>query len=153
MIKDVISNIDKYRNIPNLAEILKFVKENDIQKLPDGDIEIKGKDLYVKVLRYFPVDAKKLQFETHRIYADVHMIFEGIEKMQTASVDDLKEGSKYDEKEDSKFFSTRNDVSDLVIKENEFMVFFPGDAHKPGCLHEKSKAPVLKLVFKTRGKK
>jgi beta-galactosidase beta subunit len=35
-----------------------------------------------------------------------------------------------------------------VVSKNKFAVFFPGEAHKPGCLNDNIDGPVLKLVFK-----
>jgi YhcH/YjgK/YiaL family protein len=152
MIYDTLDKIDKYANIPNLPDILRFIRNNDGLKLSEGDIEIKGKDLYVKVLRYFPKPARENKFETHRVYADVQVILEGIEKMQVTAPNNLKKVTEYQAEGDFQFFSAENDISDIVIKEKEFMVFFPGDAHKPGCFYKELTEPVLKLVFKTREK-
>lgn len=153
MIFDILDNIGKYRDIANLNEIQGFIKNNDIVKLPDGDIEIKGADLFVKVLRYNPRPAAEIDFEIHKIYTDVQIVFRGPEKMQIVGADNLSKITEYEKEKDFQLFSAKNEISDIIVRENEFIVFFPGDAHKPGCHYIDLNEPVLKLVFKTKGAK
>jgi len=150
MIFDKIENIQKYQNIPNLNLILEFLKKNDISKLSEGDIGIKGKELYVKVLRYVPKDADENNFEIHKTYTDVQMIISGEEKMQVVNTKYLQEIAGYNKEGDFQFFSAQKYISDIVVRENEFIVFFSGEPHKPGCNYQKRDKPVLKLVFKAK---
>lgn len=150
MIFDNIINIKKYKNIPNLDLIVKFIESNKLNELSVGDLEINRKELYVKVLHYFPKKTEENNFETHKIYTDVQFIMEGIEKIQVTNPDNLKTMMEYNERSDSQFFSACENISDIVIKKNEFIVFFPGEAHKPGCFYEKLDKPISKLVFKTK---
>ena len=60
MIYDSLKNLKRYTNIPNVTEIVQFIEKTDVLSLPKGDIQIKGDDLYVKVLKYKPQDASKL---------------------------------------------------------------------------------------------
>jgi len=150
MIFDAVENLKKYANIPEQDAILKFLQETDVSKLTEGDIEIKGKDLYVKVLRYVPKDAAENNFETHEIYTDVQMIINGEEKMQIVNTKYLQEITGYDKEGDFQFFSAQKYISDIVVRENEFVVFFPGEPHKPGCNYQQRNEPILKLVFKVK---
>jgi len=150
MIFDAIENLKKYANIPQQDAILKFLQETDVLRLSEGDIEIKGKDLYVKVLRYVPKDAAENNFETHKIYTDVQMIINGEEKMQVVNTKYLQEITGYNKESDFQFFSAQKYISDIVVRENEFVVFFPGEPHKPGCNYQQRDKPVLKLVFKVK---
>lgn len=149
MIFDKIENMQKYQNIPNLNLILEFLKKNDVSKLSEGDIGIKEEKLFVKVLKYVPKAAKENNFEIHKKHTDVQLILKGIEKMQIVNSDYLKKITEYDEKNDFIFYSADRYISDIVVKEKEFIVFPAGEAHKPGCLYEKQNKPVIKLVFKT----
>lgn len=153
MIFDVRENLKKYRCIPHRDAILEFLQETDVSRLSEGDIEIKGKDLYVKVLRYVPKDAAENNFETHKIYTDVQMVIKGVEKMQVVNTEYLEEITGYDGEGDYQFFSAEKYVSDIIVRENEFIVFFRGEAHKPGCYYQHLNEPVVKLVFKAKGTK
>jgi YhcH/YjgK/YiaL family protein len=150
MIFDTLNNLPKYINIPKIEMILDYLKQTDVFSLDTGDKDIDGKDLYVKVLRYFPKPAEENKFESHEKYADIQVIFKGIEKMQTTNKNNLQKIEGYKERSDLEFFNAENDISDILVGEGECVVFFPGDVHKPGCFYKELKEPVLKLVFKIR---
>lgn len=150
MIFDKIDNLSKYTSIPNLSLILDFLKNKNLLELPEGDIEIMGKKLFVKVLRYFPEPAEQKNFEIHKIYTDIHIVVKGIEKIGITNRENLGEESEDKEhREDLRFFSVRGPVSEIIATENNFAVFFPGEPHKPACAYQQLKEPILKLVFKT----
>lgn len=150
MIFDTIDNLHKYKSIPNLEFILDFMKGKNLADLPEGEIEIKGKDLFLMVLRYFPKPAQVRNFETHNIYTDVQIIVRGAEKIHITNKENLGERIEDKKKrEDFNLFAVSGSVSELIAKENNFIVFFPGEPHKPSCLYQESKEPVMKVVFKT----
>ena len=66
MIYDSLSNLNRYGNIKYVNEIRSFLQLNNVFDLPHGDIEIKGEELFVKVLKYSPKDSSKNFFETHK---------------------------------------------------------------------------------------
>ena len=151
MIFDKIKNLSRYKEIPNLNLILDFIRDEDLSGLPEGDIEIKGKQLFVKVLRYFPKPVEERNFETHRIYTDVQIIVKGIERIQITNKENLeKEIEDEKSREDFQFFTVSGPISEIVAEENNFVVFFPGELHKPSCTYQKLDTPVLKVVFKTK---
>lgn len=150
MIYDRIDNLAKYATIPQIDGVLDFLSRTDVLALKEGDIPIRGDDLYVKVLIYDPKPAAENHFETHRRYTDVQAVFQGVEEMQVTAGGNLKDHTRYDEKLDYQFFSATGDVSSIVVGAGEFVVFSPGEAHKPGCRLRESGARVVKLVFKIR---
>lgn len=129
MIFDTIENLSRYKAIPNLDRILDFIKNKKLLDLPEGRIDIDGNKLFANVARYFPKPAEENDFETHGDYTDVHLIVKGVEKIQT--------------------FTASDNISDIIVKENHFVVFFPGEPHKPGCYYQDLTEPVIKIVFKT----
>jgi YhcH/YjgK/YiaL family protein len=116
----------------------------------DGEIQIEGRDLFVRVMSYIPAPKNENRFEIHRIYADVQYIVEGIERMFTAGMNDLTSCSEYDAKGDSHFFKASQPSSDLVVCAGEFAVFYPYQAHCPSCCYEGHNGVVKKLVFKVK---
>jgi YhcH/YjgK/YiaL family protein len=81
-------------------------------------------------------------------YADVQIVFDGIEAMQVADLNDLKVTDEFKLEGDFVFYKGTDNISQFVVSNNKFAVFFPGEAHKPGCLYGSVAGPVLKLVFK-----
>lgn len=151
MIYDSLSNLKNYTSIPYLKDILDFMGKNDLLKLPKGDIEILGRDLYLRVLSYFPEDEKTKQFETHQVYIDIQIVLGGVEKIQTAGRENLTPITEYNPQQDIQFFSVPlQQISDIILRENQFALFFVGESHKPQCFYEKVDEPIKKFVFKVR---
>jgi biofilm protein TabA len=150
MIIDHLENLKKYSCIPHLELILGFLSNTNILELPVGDIAIKGEDLFVKVLRYIPKDSKDLYFETHENYADLQLVIFGLEAMHVVDSKYLENTNDFKMEGDFVFYKATESISELVVPRNKFVVFFPGEAHKPGCLYNNSNEIVQKLVFKIR---
>lgn len=150
MIYDSLDNLKNYISIPFLKDIVEFIDKTDILSLSKGDIQIKGDDLYVKVLKYKPQEASKNYFETHRDYIDVQIVFKGVELMQVVQPEHLTETDEFKLEGDFVFYKATENISDLVVANNEFAVFFAGEPHKPGCMYKNNDCDILKLVFKVR---
>ena len=148
MIFDSLINLRKYSTIPYIEDICNFIENTNVIELPAGDIPIKGDELFVKVLRFIPKISTELFFETHVNYADIQIVFDGIEVMQVADLQDLKVTDEFKLEGDFVFYKGTDNISQFVVSKNKFAVFFPGEAHKPGCLYDSVDGTVLKLVFK-----
>lgn len=149
MITDNLDQINRYA-IPKTETILKFIADHDCINLPVGEIEIQGRELFVRVMSYTPKPAAENRFEMHQVYADVQVLISGTEVMQIARMKDLTPLTEYDKQGDYLFFKLSGAVSDLTVQAGEFVVFYPGQAHRPGCAWEGYKGPVKKLVFKVK---
>lgn len=150
MITDSIKNLRRY-SLPNTDEILKFIAEHDCANLPDGEMEINGRQLFVRIMSYMPKPASENRFEIHRNYADVQYAVTGSELIQTARVKDLTPLTDYDHQGDYQFFKTFDKaIIDLIIHSGEFVVFYPQEAHRPSCAYEGFRGLVKKLIFKVK---
>jgi len=149
MILDSIKNLKRY-NLPKIDAILKFITRQDCAKLPDGEMEIQGRELFVRVMNYTPKPALENNFETHQIYADVQYVVSGAELMQIARLEDLTPLTAYDPVGDLQFYKSSGVMSNMIVKSGEFALFFPNQAHRPSCLYEGYEGPVKKLVFKVK---
>jgi len=89
MIIDAITQLSRY-SIPQKEKIIAFLKSRDLRSVPDGEHEIDGRELFVRVMSYTPKPAAENKFEAHRVYADLQYVVEGVELMQTAPADQLK---------------------------------------------------------------
>lgn len=150
MILDKLENLSKYNNIPNGNAIISFLKTTNIDELPLGDHEILGEKLFVKVMKYKPKNENNLNFEIHKNYTDVQLVWQGIEKMQVTKLENLSPITDYNPKTDFQFFKATSHHTNLIVNKKYFAVFFCEEAHKPGCLVDGTDETVLKLVFKTK---
>jgi YhcH/YjgK/YiaL family protein len=148
----IVDNIDQLKRyaVPGSEDILNFIADHDCLYLPDGEIEIKGRQLFVRVMSYTPKPAAENRFEIHRIYADLQFLASGAELMQTARMKDLTPLTEYDAKGDYHFFKASGATTDLIVQAGEFAVFYPNQAHRPSCSYEGQKGAVKKLVFKIK---
>ena len=149
MIFDSIDKLQRY-SVPCVEKILKFIKENDCSKLQPGQIDIDGHDLFVKVMEYEPKPASENKFETHQVNADLQYIVSGVELMQVTPTKSLTHVTEYDKVGDYQFYKADQYITDLVVEAGQFVVFYPGEAHRPACLYQNNKNKVKKLVFKIR---
>ena len=151
MIVDHLENLKRYQ-FPKTEEILNFIANNDCLNLPNGQIDIDGKELFVRVMGYEPKPANENKFETHQRYADLQYVVSGIELMQVTPTKSLTALSDYDSEGDYHFFKADKNITDLVVEAGQFTIFYPGEAHRPSCLYQNNKNKIKKLVFKIRMK-
>lgn len=150
MIYDSFANRHRYSEIPFLKELENFVASRDCSGLPDGEYEILGRDLFVRVAEYLTGPADEKQFEAHQVYADFQLIVAGREIMECAPAQEAKPVTDYDSRADIRFFAPGPEVSSLLVSAGQFAFFFPGELHKPGCLVTSTPNKVKKLVFKIK---
>jgi len=144
-----LKDLKSFVRIPCVKDICKFIETTDCAKLPVGEILLKGKECFVRVGEYTTQPQTNKCFETHRIYADVQYIVSGIEVMGFTTEASLLPATKYDEESDIQFFEPPKRISQLVVSSGECVVFFPGEAHQPGCLYQ-NPSKIKKLVFKVK---
>ncbi|MBF0489087.1 MAG: YhcH/YjgK/YiaL family protein [Candidatus Omnitrophica bacterium] len=149
MILDHFENVDRY-SIPQLNKILDFISTHHCLMLPNEQIDIDGKDLFVRVMEYTPKPAHDNKFETHQIYADLQYVVAGIELMQIAPSKSLSPLGEYDKIGDYHFFKADQEITDLVVSKGDFTYFYPGEAHRPSCLYKEYNVLIKKLVFKIK---
>ncbi len=149
MILDSIDQLGRYA-LPFKQDILNYLNSRDPLTVPDGEHEIKGRDLFVRVMSHIPKPTADNKLEAHRIHADLQFIAAGVEMMQTVPTDQLRPVTDYDAAGDFQFYTADGYANDFVLRTGQFAVFFPGEAHRPGCLYQDCRGPVKKLVFKIR---
>jgi len=150
MILDYFENNGRYPQIPFLTEIRRFAVERDCTQIPDGEIEILGRDLFVRVARYPTGPAAEKKFEAHRVYADLQYVVSGQEIMEYSIAPGPRPAASYDTPGDIQFFEDVRGSTPLLVPAGQFTVFFPGELHKPGCHVGDAQGMVKKLVFKIR---
>ncbi len=144
MIFDEIKNLNKHQDlIPGIDKVCKFLEENSLRSLAVGRTDIDGDRVYVMCSEYETKEPTG-RMESHRKYIDIHMVA-GEEKIGYA-LKDLTRIAEYDEGGDVEFFSSSK-ANSLVIRNDSYVVFMPGEAHEPGLIVNSS-SHVRKIVFK-----
>ena len=133
MISDTLTFSKLYASAhPRLAAGFDFLR-----KLPadiaDGRHEIDGDRLFALVQSYTTTPAATRKLEHHKKYADIQFLFAGEEILEHAPLDGLPVDTPYDEAKDYGLVRDPSVRSAVILRPGGWAIFFPQDAHKPGC--------------------
>lgn len=152
MIKDNLQHLAYYNYLnPDIKTGLRYVRDTNFDELEDGRHELVEGKIYANIQSYETKPEADCKFEAHRKYVDIQFMIQGEEKMGTSSVEDFDEVEPYNEEKDVVFLSCKEDkkgnIKVLHVREKEFAIFYPQDAHQP-CMMVESPAPVRKVIVK-----
>lgn len=136
-----------YRGIhPNLDLALEHITPEFLASLRDNQrVELKGDLVYCTRFTYETIPQEESFFEAHRRYLDIHIMVEGEERVDMNRPEDLK---LTDAQEENDFYAYQGESwHSTVLKPGEFLVVFPGDAHRIKVQVDGPKT-VSKAVFK-----
>lgn len=146
MILDTLDNLEKYIGVnPLFADVVKFIKENDLNTLEVGKHFIKDKDLFVNIQVATGKTKEAANFETHKRMLDIQIPLDNNETYGYMPLEDLPEAEYNDEKDVTKYPGV---VAETFVncKPGEFAIFFPQDGHQP-CIGE---GDIRKAIFKVK---
>ena len=147
MIIDTIENLGKYTTLnPLFADVVEFLKNNDLQTMEAGKYPIKDKDLFVnlQVAKQRTKDTAVL--ETHIKMIDIQIPVTCAETFGYTPWCDLPEFEYNEEKDITKYGDTKAQTY-VTVKPGQFAIFFPQDGHAPCILEEEE---VKKAIFKVK---
>ncbi len=136
-----------YRGIhPSLDLALEHITPEFLAALRDNQrVELKGDLVYCTRFTYETIPQEESFFEAHRRYLDIHIMVEGEERVDVNRPEDLK---LTDAQEGNDFYAYQGESwHSTVLKPGEFLVVFPGDAHRIKVQVDGPKT-VSKAVFK-----
>jgi biofilm protein TabA len=149
MILDTLEHAGQYEALgTGIALGLAYVQTFD-PATPDGRYELDGDDLFALVQSYGTAPATEKRFEAHRRYVDIQYVAHGSERVLHARAAGLEVQVPYSEAKDVELFVDPPASSSFLLQPGEFAIFFPWDAHKPGCMAG-GRSEVRKVVLKVR---
>lgn len=137
-----------YRGIhPNLDLALEHITPEFLSSVGPERVQLKGDEVYATRFTYETIPAEESFFEAHRKYLDIHIMAEGSEGVEIAPPESLAE---FDRAESNDFYAFRGEGDyRLVLSPGDFLVVFPGDAHRIKMQLGKPET-VSKVVFKVK---
>lgn len=149
MIVDVLSNFKFYKSISNdFYEGLKFIKHAEVDiALGEYPLTDTAKAL---VMEYeTKVGNNGFGYEAHKHLIDIQYCIKGTERIPWHHLDDaLVPHTEYDTKKDFTFFSWVPQQSEVIIGNDVFAIFYPGDAHAPVFSAGDKPEVIKKIVIK-----
>lgn len=134
MIKDNIKNANIYHNLSEFIKIgLNYLENTDFSKVSNGRYEILEDKVYANVQDYISKPEHEGKFEAHKRYIDIQYIVKGEEKIGVSDILNFEEATVYESEKDIIFLTPKIDskVEFIELKEKEFMILTPQDAHMP----------------------
>ena len=147
MIIDTIENLGKYVTLnPLFADVVEFLKNNDLQTIEEGKHFIKDKDLFVniQVAKGKTQDAAVL--ETHIEMSDIQIPITCEETFGYSPLCDLPDFEYNAEKDITKYGDTKAQTY-VTVKPGQFVIFFPQDGHAPCIINQPE---IKKAIFKVK---
>lgn len=133
-----------YRGVhPRLDRALDCLTDEFLASVGTQTRKLDGDALYVTRFDYDTLPLEETFYEAHRRYLDIHVMLRGAERVDIAHPDGL---TLFEHSGD--FYGYHGDAEQsLVLRPGEFLVVFPGDAHRIKIAAGEPEA-VSKAVFK-----
>ena len=147
MIVDTLDQFEKYVSVnPLFADIVKFLKENDLNTLEEGKHFIKDKDLFVNIQVAVGKTKEAATFETHKRMLDIQIPLDNNETYGYMPLADLPEAAYNDEKDVTKYPGQPSSTY-VACRPGMMAIFFPQDGHTPCISNDEM---FKKAVFKVK---
>ena len=135
----------EYMKLENLHRAIDWMYSHNLELLPEGKTVIDS-DIFVSVSSFTTKESNS--YEAHRIFADIHCVISGEEKIITAPVDAMTVSVPYSEEKDIVLGECKGG-EEHIIRSGQYCVTMPEEAHSPGrCVSTPGR--VRKAVFKVR---
>lgn len=149
MIVDALDNRALYRALgPRIAAGLDYLASFD-PATPDGRYELQGDDLFALVQSYPTTPGAEKRFESHQRYVDLQFVAAGRERVLHAPVGTMEVETPYLPENDIAFYQEPGVSSSVLLRSGDFVILFPHDGHKPGCMAG-GRDTVKKVVVKAK---
>ncbi len=150
MIKDCLKNAEIYYNISDKLKLgFEWLKSTDLKSAKPNKYYIDGDKIYANVQEYQTKTESK--YEAHRKYIDIQYMIKGEELIGVCDKSDCKTCTAYNDSNDIEFFDCKKEDTWQKLREGDFLVLFPNDAHKPSiCISSPNivKKVVVKISMK-----
>ena len=123
------------RYIPEaVMRAIDYLKRADLSKMEKGKHLIDGEKMFVILDEYRTKPKSGKKAEMHRKYIDVQFVLSGKETMGFGFEDTKSRPTEeYSAEKDVALYDTVNNEMDLLVYDGMYVVFFPGEMHRPGC--------------------
>lgn len=147
MIIDTIDNLGKYVALnPLFADVVEFLKTNDLQTMELGKYPIKDKDLFLNLSLAKQRTKDTAILETHINMIDIQIPITCAESFGYTPLEDLPDFEYNAEKDITKYGDTKAQTY-VTVNPGQMAIFFPQDGHAP-CIIEKEE--IKKAIFKVK---
>ena len=147
MIIDTIENLGNYVALnPLFADVIEFLKNNNLRTMKEGKYPIKDKNLFLSVQVAKQRTKESAFIETHIEMVDIQIPISCAETYGYSPLCDLPE-FEYDAEMDMTKYGDTKPQTYVTVKPGQFVIFFPQDGHAPCIIDEQE---IKKVIFKVK---
>ena len=145
MIHARLKDAPDYRGIhPLLDRALGCLNAEFLSGVGTERLDLEDDALYVTRFDYETVPEEESFFEAHRRYLDIHVMVKGSETVKIARPELLEEFTH-----EGDFWGYHGEAEQSIrLAPGDFLVVFPGDAHRLKIMTSEHPEAVSKVVFK-----
>ncbi len=130
-----------------LAQAIDYIKQHVTDATPIGKHDIDGSRLFYLVSEDMTQPFAERRAEYHARYLDIQIVLKGQEGMTFSTLPHGTPDTDWLADKDIAFLPAGEQEKTVVLREGDFVVFYPGEVHKPLCAVGEA-AAVRKVVVK-----
>ena len=134
---------------PVLQQALTLAVAANLQEKTPGRYELQGDNIFMNVMQFATQSPEQKKAELHREYIDIQVLLSGEERILFGMTDSARQCEEMHVEDDYQLCSQIADEQAMVLKPGRFVIFMPGEPHKPGCV-VKAPLDIKKVVIKVR---
>ena len=134
-----------------LRQAIEHIKQHVTPETPLGKHDIDGNNLFVLVSEDETQPLAERRAEYHARYLDIQIVMRGVEGMTFSCLPAGEPDTDWLADKDIAFLPEGGQEKTVVLQEGDFVVFYPGEVHKPLCAvgqPAKVRKAVVKLLVK-----
>ncbi|MEB7925672.1 YhcH/YjgK/YiaL family protein [Atlantibacter hermannii] len=130
-----------------LRQAIEHIKQHVTPETPLGKHDIDGNNLFFLVSEDETQPLAERRAEYHARYLDIQIVMRGVEGMTFSCLPAGEPDTDWLADKDIAFLAEGGQEKTVVLQEGDFVVFYPGEVHKPLCAVGEN-AKVRKVVVK-----
>lgn len=134
---------------PVLQQALTLAVAANLQEKTPGRYELQGDNIFMNVMQFATQSLEQKKAELHREYIDIQVLLSGEERILFGMTDSARQCEEMHVEDDYQLCSQIADEQAMVLKPGRFVIFMPGEPHKPGCVVQ-APMDIKKVVIKVR---
>ncbi|MGV3985754.1 N-acetylneuraminate anomerase [Citrobacter portucalensis] len=149
MISDALNSLPSAGLHPVLQQALTLAIAANPQEKTPGRYALQGENIFMNVMHFTTQSPEQKKAELHQQYIDIQMLLSGEERILFGMTDSARHCEEMHVEDDYQLCSQIADEQAMVLKPGKFVIFMPGEPHKPGCVVQ-APMDIKKVVIKVR---
>ena len=132
-----------------LVRAIALAQAHDLHTIAPGSYELQGDNVLMNVMAFHTGVPEEKKAELHSQFIDIQILLAGEERIFYGVAGSACECEEAHPDEDYQLCRRIEGEQSIALRPGMFVVFMPGEPHKPGCITD-SAGEIKKAVVKVR---